>query len=283
MSLFAEFAAAAFGLLAAASWGAGDFTGAVASRRASLFSLLLFMRVVEFGILVALALAASEPLPPLSALAWGGAAGFCGGLALAALYRALSMAPMGLSAPLSAVIAASLPVLFAALTEGLPSTYRLAGFALALVGVWLIARPSNGGHSNQGLTFAVIAGVGFGLFYIFLRQAGTAAVFWPLAAALLVSLLQTVVILLVWRKLWQRPSAPAMRLAVLAAALDVGGNVFYVLASREGRLDVAVILSSLYPAFTVLLAFIILREHLSRVQWLGVFAVLTAIPLVAAG
>lgn len=283
MSLFAEFAAAAFGLLAAASWGAGDFTGAVASRRSSLFSLLFFMRVVEFGILVALAFVVREPLPSPSALAWGGAAGFCGGLALAALYRALSMAPMGLSAPLSAVIAASVPVLFAAVTEGLPSTYRLVGFALALAGVWLIARPSNGGHTNQGLTFAVLAGVGFGLFYIFLRQAGTSSVFWPLAMALFVSLIQTVVILLIWRKMWQRPGVAAMRLAVLAAVLDVGGNVFYVLASREGRLDVAVILSSLYPAFTVLLAFVILREHLSRAQWIGVFAVLTAIPLVAVG
>ena len=283
MGLFTEFAAAGLGLLAAASWGAGDFTGVLASRRASLFSLLLYLRIVEFGLLVALALVTAEPLPSPSVLAWGGAAGFCGGLALAALYRALSMAPMGLSAPLSAVIAASVPVLFAALTEGLPSVWRLLGFALALAGVWLIARHSNGGHSNRGLTFAVIAGVGFGAFYILLRQAGSTAVFWPLAAALFVSLMQAVVILLVWRTLWRRPSGATLRLGIVAAVLDVGGNVFYVLAGREGRLDVVVILSSLYPAFTVLLAWLILREHLTRSQWLGVATVLAAIPLVAVG
>ncbi len=283
MGLFTEFAAAGLGLLAAASWGAGDFTGGLASRRASLFSLLLFLRIVEFGLLVALALVVSEPLPSLTVLAWGGAAGFFGGLGIAALYRALSMAPMGLSAPLSAVIGASVPVLFAAVTEGLPSTYRLVGFGLALVGVWLIAGPSNGGHSNQGLAFAVVAGIAFGVFYILLRQAGTTAVFWPLAAALFVSLMQAVVILLVWRSLWRRPERETMRLGALAGVLDVGGNVFYVLANHAGRLDVAVILSSLYPAFTVLLAWVILREHLTRAQWLGVAAVLAAIPLVAVG
>ena len=283
MELFTEFATAALGLMAAASWGAGDFTGALASRRASLFSLLLYLRIIEFALLVVLALVTVEPLPSLSVLAWGGAAGFCGGPALAALYRALSMAPMGLSAPLSAVIAASVPVLFAAVTEGLPSTYRLLGFGLALVGVWLIARPSNGGHSSQGLTFAVIAGVGFGAFYILLREAGSSGVFWPLAAALFVSLMQAVVILLVWRTLWRQPSWPTMRLGAVAGVLDVGGNVFYVLANHAGRLDVAVILSSLYPAFTVLLAWIILREHLTRWQWIGVITVLAAIPLVAVG
>ena len=128
-----------------------------------------------------------EPLPPRTDLLWGAFAGFAGAFGIAALYRALAIGRMGVIAPVASVVTGILPVLVGFRTEGLPDRIQLLGFALALVSIWLVARPNEQIDSHRGLGLAVLAGVTFGLFLIASKQAGHHGVFWPLVAARAVS------------------------------------------------------------------------------------------------
>jgi drug/metabolite transporter (DMT)-like permease len=274
-----ELAAVVFGLASALSWGAGDFSGGLVSKRAPVFGVMLLGHAAGLVLLLGLALLWYEPLPPVADLGWGFAAGFSGAIGIAALYRALAVGRMGLVAPVSAVLSAALPVLYVALVEGLPGALKLAGFGLAIVGGWLIAGTGGEAGGRAGLGLALLAGGGFGGFFILIHRAGETAIFWPLAAARLASLLFVVAVLL------RRPQDTARRtlpLALLSGVLDVGGNAFFVLAGQAGRLDVAAILASMYPATTVLLAGLLLGERVTRAQATGIAVVLAAIALIAA-
>lgn len=269
-----------FGLAASLCWGSGDFSGGLASRRANTSSVVLAAYSVGFVLLVALALIWKEPFPGPADLLWGGLAGVAGVLGLLAFYSALSRGKMGIAAPISAVLTATLPVLFSALTAGLPGLLQLLGFALALLAIGLISRPEETKGPPQGIGLAVLAGCGFGCFFILISRVSLTAVFWPLAAARLTSVC-VVFTLLLLRRQPLLPGRKAAPLVVLAGMLDAIGNAFFVLAAHSGRLDVAAILSSLYPAATVLLAALILREHVTRIQGIGILLVLLAIPLIS--
>ncbi len=173
------------------------------------------------------------------------------------------------------------PPLFGVATEGLPGGTTLLGFGLALLGVWLLAGTSTQTGSRGGLGLALLVGCAFGSFFILLDRAGANAVFWPLAAARAGSLAVALPVALGRRELGQFMPR-SLGLALLAGTLDVAGNAFFVLAAQAGRLDIAAILSSMYPASTVLLASILLRERVSRAQMAGVAVVLVSIALIAA-
>jgi drug/metabolite transporter (DMT)-like permease len=273
--------AAAFGLASAASWGGGDFSGGLAARRANAFVVAGVSRAVGLSVQVGLALAVLEPAPPIRAVAWGIAAGVAGSIGLAALYRSLAIGRMGINSPLTAVLAAALPVLAAALSQGLPSGVRVVGFGLALAGVWCLSRPEDISGAPRGLGLALLAGLGFGGFYVLIAQVRGASVFWPLTASTGTSFILLLALALAGRRAWF--AAPgALPISLLAGALDAGGNIFFVLAAHGGRLDVAAVLASLYPAVTVLMARLILKEHLNRLQAVGIGATLAAIPLIVA-
>lgn len=269
-----------FGLASALSWGAGDFSGGVAAKRAPVFGVLAIGHTAGLLLLIGLALLWGEPLPSTGDLAWGLVAGLAGAVGLAALYRALAIGQMGLVAPLSAVLTAALPALFGALSDGIPGTLKLVGFGLALVAIWLVAGTGAPGSMRDGSGLAVLAGCGFGLFFILVHRAGATAVFWPLTAARLGSLALVLPIALARRQLVP-PNLRSLAPALLSGALDVAGNAFFVLAGQAGRLDVAAILASLYPASTVLLAALLLGERVQRVQVVGILAALAAIALIA--
>jgi drug/metabolite transporter (DMT)-like permease len=190
---------------------------------------------------------------------------------------------MAVVAPVSAVLSAAIPVAWGALSEGPPSGVRLAGFGLALLGIWLVA--SGGGAHAQaketGLGLAVLAGIGFGGFLIFMHLGARGGTFWPLATARGTAFLLVLVALLARRGAW-RPAAGALPLVLLSGALDASGNALFALASQAGRLDVAAVLASMYPASTVLLAAALLRERVGRTQALGITLALGAIALIAA-
>ena len=272
---------AAFGLASAASWGGGDFSGGLAARRANAFVVAGVSRAVGLSVQVGLALAVLEPAPPIRAVAWGIAAGVAGSIGLAALYRSLAIGRMGINSPLTAVLAAALPVLVAALSQGLPSGVRVVGFGLALAGVWCLSRPEDISGAPRGLGLALLAGLGFGGFYVLIAQVRGASVFWPLTASTGTSFILLLALALAGRRAWF--AAPgALPISLLAGALDAGGNIFFVLAAHGGRLDVAAVLASLYPAVTVLMARLVLKEHLNRIQAVGIGATLAAIPLIVA-
>jgi drug/metabolite transporter (DMT)-like permease len=275
-----DFAVVIFGLASALSWGAGDFSGGLATKRAPVFGVLAIGHGAGLVLLIVLALAWGEPLPSAAHLGWGLAAGLAGVVGLASLYRALAIGQMGMVAPVSAVLTAALPALFGVLTEGLPGARTLAGFGLALVGIWLVAGTGTSGGGRDGLGLAVLAGFGFGVFFILLHRAGATAVFWPLVAARAASLAFVLPVAL-GRRQFPQPEPRLLVPVLLSGMLDVAGNAFFVLAGQAGRLDVAAILSSLYPASTVLLAALLLGERVIRVQVVGIAAALAAIALIA--
>jgi drug/metabolite transporter (DMT)-like permease len=275
-----DFAAVVFGLASALSWGAGDFSGGLATKRAPVFGVLAIGHAVGLLLLIALALVWGEPLPSATYLGWGLAAGLAGAVGLASLYRALAVGQMGMVAPVSAVLTAALPALFAILTEGMPGALKLAGFGLALLGIWLIAGTGASGGARHGLGLALLSGCGFGTFFILVHRAGANAVFWPLAAARIGSL-GLVLPIALGRRQFPQPDRRVLVPVLLSGALDVAGNAFFVLAGQAGRLDVAAILASLYPASTVLLAALLLGERVMRVQVVGIVAALAAIALIA--
>jgi drug/metabolite transporter (DMT)-like permease len=263
------------------SWGISDFVGGYAARRFNSFFLAALGHLSGTVLMVALALANHESIPALSHLRWAFAAGVCGGVSLALFYRALSQGNMGLAAPVSAVLGAALPVAFGMFSEGIPKALPIAGFVLALAGIWLISRPESG-RRPEGLALAVISGFGFALFFIFIKQAGNGAALWLAAGSRASSLVATGLITLIGRKF--SPTYPlGFGIALLAGCIDVTGTFLFVRASQMGRLDTAVILSSLYPALTVLLARMFLGEHFTRWKTVGMVAALVAVPLIAAG
>ncbi|MCZ7539671.1 MAG: DMT family transporter [Anaerolineae bacterium] len=280
MSGGAGLGAAGLGLVAALSWGTSDFTGGVAARRIPVFAVMVGSYVIGLTLLVALALAWGESAPAPADLVWGAAAGVVGGAGLTAHYRGLAVGRMGVVAPVAAVIGTAIPVLFGAVAEGLPSGAQMAGFALALIGVWLVSRRADSGGGPSGLGLAVLAGLGFGSFFVLIDRVSQDAVFWPLVAARGASLIALLAVALANGRAW-RPPRRALGIVALAGVLDVGGNTFFLLAAQAGRLDVASVLSSLYPAITVLLARGLLGEHIARWQGAGIVAAVIAVPLIA--
>jgi uncharacterized membrane protein len=280
MSVAAQYLPAAYSLTAFGVWGASDFLGGVGARRANAF---LFTAIVHLSSLVAvgsLALVTGALFPGNAGLAWSLLAGSLGGLALALFYRALARGNMGLVAPVAAVLGAAIPTIVTAFSEGFPSYRHLLGFILAGIGVWLISRTEAGVERPEGLGMAVLAGVGFAGFYLCIHQAGGGSALWLATCSRSGSLLVTGVIVLFGRHLRAVP-APVLGIAVVAGILDITGTAVFIRASQIGRLDDAVVISSLYPAVTVLLARIFLHEHFSRSRTIGMVAALVAVPMIA--
>lgn len=273
-------AAVLFGLASAFTWGGGDFCGGLAARRAPVVAVLILSGGAGLVLITALALVFREAVPPTTALLWGTAAGSAGTLGLAMLYRGLAVGRASVVAPTSAVLSAVLPAVWSMYNEGLPDVLQLLGFVLALAGIWLVARTPGAGSASSGIGLALLAGVGFGVFFVLIDQAGENGTFWPLAAARAMTFTLTLVALLVQR-VPLRFDPALLRVALLAGALDVGGNTFFVLAGQAGRLDIAAVLSSLYPASTVLLSRVVLHERITPLQVLGVVLALAAVALIA--
>jgi drug/metabolite transporter (DMT)-like permease len=263
------------GLGAAAAFGAGDFSGGIATKRDPVARVVAISHVLSLGLFVALALLLGEARPLWQDLGWGALAGVAGTVGLVALYQGLALGPMGVVAATSAALGAALPVFVSIAMGGRLLPVQLGGMALALVGVAVLSRTPARGHG--GLKYAVVAGVGFGLFFVLLGQTSAGSVFWPLAAARVVS--ATIMLLRARSAGTLRPVAPLP--IVVAALLDALGNVLFVVAAQTGQLAAASVLSNVYPAFTVLLALFVLRERLRADQWAALIAILVAVPLIA--
>jgi drug/metabolite transporter (DMT)-like permease len=269
-------------LLAAMVWGSGDYLGGLATRGRNQYVVLL---LVSASGLVALILAMvlwQEALPSASSILWGAAAGVSGAVGIAALYRGLADAQAAQVAPVSAVIGVILPVLVGILTQDAPPLIRWAGIATGLVGIWLVSSEAGGasGKPHRGTRLAILAGVGFGGFFVLIAQVEPGAVFGPLVVAKAFAVLFSLVLVTLRR--WPIPAIRENRGALVAGVFDAGGNVLYLLAARLTRLETAALIASMSPAVTVALAAILLRQKATRRQLLGVLVCLLAIGLLVA-
>lgn len=261
-------------------WGSADFTGGMATRRRDQYQVLVLFALSGLGILVIAAVVFHESFPSWNGVFWAALAGLTGLVGIAALYKGLSIGESAVVAPTSAVIGAGLPVAFGFLTQGLPDPIRLVGFVLAFAGIWIVSQTSTEktGEHRRGFLLAVIGGFGFAGFMICMSRVDSAKVFTPLIVA------RSMVVLGSWAMLLLKKTIfPAVRgnwISVLAGVLDAGGNIFFMLAKHFTRLDTAVVLSSLYPAATVILTGLILKERISLKQWGGVIVCLAAIVLI---
>lgn len=279
MALPVEFVSTSLSLAAVFAWGTSDFLGGYSARNANAFLLTTIAHLSGLLLMVTIATGGHAHFPVTSSALWAFAGGLSGGGALAIFYRALSQGRMGLTAPVAAVLGAAIPTLFAMFIEGAPSPVHLVGFLLAAIGIWLISRTEDGSGA-EGIGLAALAGIGFAGFYLCMRQAGNGSALWLAALSRLGSFLLTGFIVLVTGA--RRITRQSAGWGILAGCLDVTGSALFVRASQTGRLDTAVVLTSLYPAITVLLARLILKEHFTRWKAIGMFAALLAVPMIAA-
>ncbi|HUK26696.1 MAG TPA: DMT family transporter [Terriglobales bacterium] len=272
-------ASTGFALGAVFAWGTSDFVGGYAVRRANAFVLTAIAHASGGLLMAGFALGLHASFPPRASVEWALAAGALGGVSLALFYRALASGSMGLLAPLAAVISAGIPAGFGILTEGWPGVIPILGFLLAGLGIWLISRTDDTGRP-KGLALTLLAGLGFAGFFLCVKQAGEASALWIATLSRSASLLFTGTIAVLASDL-REITVSGIGWGIFAGCVDVSGTAFFVRATQTGRLDTAVVLSSLYPAVTVLLAWLILREHFTRWKAIGIFAAMLAVPLIA--
>lgn len=280
MTLTAQLIPVGLCLIAVLCWGSADFIGGIASRRWNAFLITAIGHVSASLTIGTVLFSRSIPVPSQHTVMWSVVAGAIGGVALSLFYRALSMGQMGLKTPLAAVIGAAIPTIMEIAREGSPGGLRLAGFLCAGCGVWLISRQEDSSGRTQGLWLAAAAGLGFAGYYLCVHQAGDESAPWIAAISRVTSLAVTAGIVLLARAA-TRVDGRTLGLAAIAGVLDMTGTVTFIRASQLGRLDVAVVLSSLYPAVTVLLARMILKERFTAWKTAGILAALAAVPLIA--
>lgn len=273
-----------YGLLSAFTWGAGDFTGGLAARKVGSYRSVFYAEVIGIIFLFIVLLFVREIFPNQTVIIFSMLAGAVGTIGLMLLYHAMAIGMMSIAAPVSALLAATIPVVFGIFTEGLPDFLTLIGFGFALFAVWMISQGEDGIKDIfthlADLKLPLLAGIGFGFYFILVHQAtgDTDSIIWPLILSRIGGLILVTIYLIITRSSL-KITTPSLPVISANGILDLAGNFFFILASRAGRLDVAAVLSSLFPGATVLLAAIFLKERLTRTQWVGVIAALIAIIL----
>jgi drug/metabolite transporter (DMT)-like permease len=278
-----------FGLLSALGWGAGDFTGGLAARKTGAYRAVFYGEIIGIFILLVATALFGEPIPNLRVWLLSMLAGAFGTIGLMLLYHSMTLGLMSIAAPVSALLAAALPVFVGAFTEGLPKFLTLIGFGFALFAVWMVSQGEGGVKGTlllshlSDLKLPLLAGIGFGLYFVVMHEATSGgAMIWPMVASRGGGLILITASMLTTRAAWKVEDSSAWPVLTLNGILDVSGNLFFILASQTGRLDVAAVLSSLFPGSTVMLAWIFLKERLTRNQWIGILSALIAIVLMTA-
>jgi len=289
-------------LAAAVLYGTADFLGGVASRRASVFAVLAL--TVPAGAVVMLLVALLAQVPALgghgglgspasvgdwSAVGWAAASGVCGAAGLMAFYAGFATAPISVVAPVAALVSAVLPVGVAIAGGERPAAGAVAGGLLCLVAIVLVsAQPADHGGGRRlvssgrlrALGYGAAAGAGFGLFFIFLKNAGQSGVLWPVAISRSAGTVVALGIALATRTRVRLGRGGITGIALISGGIDAAANVCYVLATRAGLFGLAVVITSLYPGMTVLLARVLLGERMRWLQRAGLLLAAAGVVLV---
>ncbi|MBL8090964.1 MAG: DMT family transporter [Anaerolineales bacterium] len=273
-----------YGLLSAFTWGAGDFTGGLAARSIGAVRAVFYASIVGLLAISLIALNGNEALPSLRKILFAFTAGLFGTTGLIFLYAAMSKGMMSIAGPVSALLAALIPVIIGIITQGLPDYFVLTGFVFALLAVWMISNSGAGikdilSHLAD-LKLPLLAGIGFGFYFVLMHQATSdGTILWTMVVSRIASVSSLLIYMLAAKTSFRIEKMSVLPIVFLNGVLDLAGNGFFILAAQAGRLDVASVLSSLYPGSTVMLAWIFLKERLTRNQWIGVIAALIAIVL----
>jgi drug/metabolite transporter (DMT)-like permease len=274
----------------AIAYGVADYTGGVLTKRARVFTVVLLSQLVSC-VLLALVLPFWRGTFSWTAVQWGALAGVAGASGAALLYRGLAVGRMGTVAPITGVLAAALPVAFGLAGGERPGSLPLTGVALGFVAVVLISRaaPEPGQENSdvqaarnlpwagRGVPEGLGAGVGFGVFFILLARAPEESGLWPLAGTRL-SMLASAGVVLVITRTAVRPSGGIGQGLLWLGLMNLGADLLFLLATREGLLSLVAVITSLYPASTIALARLLLNERMLRQQLVGVaFAALSVV------
>ena len=269
-------------------WGTADFFGGLQSRRTPALGVALWSQLAGALALAVVLLLRGEP-PVAASLGWGAAGGLFAGTALVLFYRGLAVGAMSIVAPISAC-GAAVPVLAAFASSHVPGALTIAGMVTILIGIVLVslhgdeaAHPA--GRPGLSLSLALLAAIGFGMFYVFLHQGSSghgASPFWTIAGARAGSLLTLLGIRIIGRGNAPWPGRRAPSVAAVGIA-DTSANALFAYASIQGNFGVAAVLGSLYPVTTVLLGRLILAERLARIQQMAVGLALIGVALLSIG
>lgn len=273
-----------YGIAAALTWGAADFAGGLAARKLNTYRAVFYGNTLGFLTLLAIVAIYPETVPDTRSLIIAGAAGIIGAVSLLILFHSMACGQMSIAAPVSALFAATLPIVVGIFTQGLPTQVQFIGFGLALLAIWLISQEDSKHPFRierlSSLRLPLLAGLGFGSYFILMHYAviGAPSTIWPLITTFFTGILTALAFMLVRRETFILPRK-AWGVVLINVLFNVAGNLFYLQALKSGRLDISVALSSLYPGGTVILAWLILRERISLTQWIGIIAALIAIIL----
>ena len=273
------------GLAAAVLYGGGDFLGGLATRRAHVLTVLMLVETAAVILSVAVAWLTGGPAT-LPGLTWGFSAGAIGGLGLIIFYVGLAAGPMSVVAPVAGLVSTVLPVAVALAEGERPGPAVYAGALLCLVAIVLSSAAPEASDTKgrprrlaRALAYGTASGVAFGLFFLLIRNAGQSGEVWPVAAGRVGELAIVLAAAAVLRP-GLRAAGRIPLVAVSAGVIDVVANLCYVAATRTGAFGLAVVLSSLYPGVTVLLARVVLGERLRSIQRLGLALAAVGILLV---
>jgi drug/metabolite transporter (DMT)-like permease len=273
-----ENVSAVLALLASITYGAADFLGGLMGRRIPTTMVVLWSQATGLTLAVVTAFVFPADQVELADFVWGAVAGATGTVGLYFLYQGLAQGRMAVVSPVAALVGALFPLGIGLGLGERPIPVEWIGIALALPAIWLVAAVGKIEGPN-GLAYGVVAGVGFGSFFAAIAQTGEGSGFWPLVGA---RVTQVVVLAVMARKQGLGLPPPGTRLAVATlGAADMLANVFVLLAFRSGLLTLVAVLTSLYPAVTVLLAVWILSEPIGRRQKVGLVLALVAVALIA--
>ena len=271
-------------LIAAAMYGVGDFAGGIASRSRNAVTILLTSYPIG-----AVLMLACLPLFPgqltFTTVLYGIGGGLAGMLGVILMYSALALAPMNVISPVTAVLAAIVPVVFGVITGERPGLAAWCGIVIGMVAVLLVSRTQDdhphGPIAPRIMAMALVAGVGFGVYFICLGHAPSNSGAWPLVVARITS--AVLIVPLAWRlKRLGRVHGRLLAITAISGVCDAGANLFFLLATRHGYLSLASVITSLYPAATVMLAATVLHEHTGRIQKIGLVLAAASVVLITA-
>jgi drug/metabolite transporter (DMT)-like permease len=273
--------------LSALLYGIADFSGGFAARKSRTLSVLIFSQCI--GIVLTLIVATTlcrSGIPPKIDLLWGMLAGITGSLGLFMLYEGIATSIVAIVSPASAVMGAFIPLLFAGIVLGeRPSTLSLIGSIICLPAIMLLAREGKSERSEKGLikpalTYGLLSGLGFGVFFISLSRCSSSAGLWPLLVAKVTSVIVTSIVMFSSRQSF-KIECDGFVSVLVAGFADMGANVLYMLATRLGMLSIVVVVTSLFPAPTMILSRIFLNQKIPPVRLIGVALALIGIGLIS--